>query len=105
LYVTVPPASLDAPLKVAESVTDVPTSIVEDASRVEMVGEACVTVIVSPASPQPEDTGLLPESPLYAAVQRYVPAADGVKGAEVAAAELTGSESGPNTDTVHEPSE
>lgn len=43
-YVTVPPALLVAPVRVAESVTDAPAVMDVDESVVEMVGLALVTV-------------------------------------------------------------
>src|SRR5712692_1086380 len=70
LYVTVPPALLEAPVRVAESNTEPPTVIVVADRLVAIVGPFRVTVRGSHALV----AALLFISPLYAAFQLYDPA-------------------------------
>ena len=83
------PVGLNPPLTVAVSVTAVPIGPPGEA-MVEMVGLALVMVTDSLGAWHGEAAGLLLTSPLYTAVQKYVPGAVGVKLPEVDVPPATG---------------
>ncbi len=68
------PVGCEPPDSVAVSDAEPADVMLEGETVVVMLGLAGWTVSVSPLSPQGAVNGLLFESPLYDAIQRYVPA-------------------------------
>ena len=72
------PVGLTPPVSEAVSWIALPTTT-DSLAVVAMAGLALMTVSFSPASPQAPAIGALLPSPLYEAIQWYVPTASGVK--------------------------